>query len=35
MLLHNVYENLDKNYDSIIVFLGFVKAFDKVDHKVQ
>ncbi len=34
MLLHNVYENLDKNYDSIILFLDVVKAFDKVDHKI-
>ncbi len=34
MLLHNVYENLDNNYDSIILFLDVVKAFDKVDHNI-
>ncbi len=34
MLLHNVYNNLDKNCDSIILFLDVVKAFDKVDHKI-
>ena len=34
MMLHNVYENLDKNCDSIILFLDVVKAFDKVDHKI-
>ncbi len=34
MLLHQVYNNLDKNCDSIILFLDVVKAFDKVDHKI-
>ncbi len=34
MLLHNVYENLDKNCDSLILFLDVVKAFDKVDHNI-
>ncbi len=34
MMLHNVYENLDINCDSIILFLDVVKAFDKVDHKI-
>ncbi len=34
MLLHKVYENLNKNCDSIILFLDVVKAFDKVDHKI-
>ncbi len=34
MLLHNTYQNLDKNYDTLILFLDVVKAFDKVDHKI-
>ncbi len=34
MLLHNTYENLDKNCDTLILFLDVVKAFDKVDHKI-
>ncbi len=34
MLLHNAYENLDKNCDTLILFLDVVKAFDKVDHKI-
>ena len=34
MLLHNIYDNLDKNCDSLILFLDVVKAFDKVDHKI-
>ncbi len=34
MMLHNIYENLDKNCDSLVLFLDVVKAFDKVDHKI-
>ncbi len=34
MLLHNVYENINNNCDSIILFMDVVKAFDKVDHKI-
>ncbi len=34
MLLHNTYENVDKNSDTLILFLDVVKAFDKVDHKI-
>ncbi len=34
MMLHNVYENLDKNHDSLVLFLDVVKAFDKVDHNI-
>ncbi len=34
MLLHNIYENLDKNCDSLVLFLDVVKPFDKVDHKI-
>ncbi len=34
MLLHNIYDNLDKNCDSLILFLDVVKAFDKVNHKI-
>ncbi len=33
-MLHNVYENIDKNCDSLVLFLDVVKAFDKVDHKI-
>ncbi len=34
MMLHNIYENLDKNHDSLVLFLDVVKAFDKVDHNI-
>ena len=34
MLLHNTYQNLDKNHDTLILFIDVVKAFDKVDHKI-
>ncbi len=34
MMLHTVYDNLDKNCDSLILFLDVVKAFDKVDHNI-
>ncbi len=34
MMLHNIYENLDKNCDSLVLFLDVVKAFDKVDHNI-
>ena len=34
MMLHNIYENIDKNYDTLVLFLDVVKAFDKVDHKI-
>ncbi len=34
MLLHNIYANIDKNCDSLILFLDVVKAFDKVDLKI-
>ncbi len=34
VMLHNIYENLDKNCDSLVLFLDVVKAFDKVDHVI-
>ncbi len=34
MILHNIYENMDKNCDSLVLFLDVVKAFDKVDHEI-
>ncbi len=34
MMLHNICDNLDKNCDSLVLFLDAVKAFDKVDHKI-
>ena len=34
LLLHNIYEILDKGQEALVVYFDVVKAFDKVDHKI-